>query len=76
MRSGMPNVNLLILCNNAAMKPKTPEYVEGPEAWERFTAGMRKALSVPHSEIQRRVEAHRRAAAQNPHKRGPKPKNG
>jgi hypothetical protein len=55
------------------MKPK-PEYVEGPEAWERFQGAMRKVLSDPHSEIQKRIEEHRRAAAQNPHKRGPKPK--
>jgi hypothetical protein len=55
------------------MKPK-PEYVEGPEAWKRFEGAMRKALAVPHSEIQRRLEAERQRAAQNPRKRGPKPK--
>jgi hypothetical protein len=55
------------------VKPK-PEYVEGPEAWQQFQDAMKKALSVPHSEIQRRIEEHRRATAQNPHKRGPKRK--
>jgi hypothetical protein len=55
------------------MKAK-PEYVEGPEAWQRFTGAMRKVLSVPHSEIQRRIEAEKKKAALNPNKRGPKPK--
>ena len=55
------------------MKPK-PEYVEGPEAWQRFGAAMKGILAVPHSVIQARIEAHRREAARNPNKRGPKPK--
>jgi len=55
------------------MKAK-PEYVEGKEAWTRFEGAMKKVLAVPHSEIQRRVEEHRREAAKNPNKRGPKPK--
>jgi hypothetical protein len=55
------------------MKPK-PEYVEGPEAWKRFEGGMKKVLAVPHAEIQRRIEEHRKEAAKNPNKRGPKPK--
>jgi hypothetical protein len=33
-----------------------------------------RLLSVPRAEIQRRVEQHREQAAQNPRKRGPKPK--
>jgi hypothetical protein len=56
------------------MKAK-PEYVEGSEAWQRFQVGMRKVLSVPHAVIQQRVEAERKRAAQNPHKRGPKRKS-
>jgi hypothetical protein len=55
------------------MKAK-PEYTEGPEAWQRFQAAMGKVLAVPHAEIQRRIEEHRKDAAQNPHKRGPKRK--
>jgi hypothetical protein len=39
-----------------------------------FTDLVDRVLSVPHSEIQRRVEAHRKAAAKNPHRRGPKSK--
>jgi len=53
---------------------RTPEYVEGPEAWTRFTAGMRKVIGVSHDEIQRRIEAERKRAALNPNRRGPKPK--
>ena len=55
------------------MKVK-PEYIEGPEAAERFHAAMKGILAVPHSVIQERIEAHRREAALNPNKRGPKPK--
>jgi hypothetical protein len=54
------------------MKTK-PEYVEGPEAAERFNAAMRKVLSVSPDELRRRVEAERQQAAMNPHKRGSKP---
>jgi hypothetical protein len=53
---------------------RTPEYVEGPEAWTRFAGAMKKVLSVSHAEIQRRIEAERKAAALNPNRRGPKPK--
>ena len=47
---------------------------EGPEAWERFQGAMKRILAVPHAEIQRRIEQHRREAARNPHRRGPKTK--
>jgi hypothetical protein len=53
---------------------REPEYVEGPEAWQRFHGAMKKVISVPHSEIKRRIEEHRALAAKNPNKRGPKPK--
>jgi hypothetical protein len=55
------------------MKAK-PEYVEGREAWNRFDGAMKTVLSVPHAEIQRRIEQDRAQAAKNPNKRGPKPK--
>ena len=42
--------------------------------FEAFTELVDRVLSVPHSEIQKRVEAHKKAAAKNPHRRGPKPK--
>jgi hypothetical protein len=57
------------------MKPK-PAYVEGPEAWKRFEGAMKKVLAVPHAVIQQRIEEHRKEAAKNPHKRGPKAKSG
>lgn len=53
---------------------RTPEYIEGPEAWTRFTNGMRKVLTVSHDEIQRRIEAERQASALKPVRPGPKPK--
>lgn len=42
--------------------------------YDAFTNLVDRVLSVPHSQIQKRVEAHREAAAKNPNKRGPKPK--
>jgi hypothetical protein len=55
------------------MKPPA-EMVEGPEAWKRFENAMKKVLAAPHAVIQQRIEEHRKAAAQNPNRRGPKPK--
>ena len=57
-----------------AMKP-APEMIEGPEAFERFRNAVKAMLSVPHSVIQKRVEQHRREAAKNPNRPGPKPKS-
>ncbi len=48
--------------------------IEGPEAWSRFQAGMKKVLAVPRTEVQRRIEEHRAESAKNPNRRGPKPK--
>jgi len=53
---------------------KKPDMVEGPEAFRRFRDATKAALSVPHSEIKRRIEAHREQAAKNPNRRGPKRK--
>jgi hypothetical protein len=55
------------------VKPK-PEYEEGPQAWARFQKAMTAIVQVPHAVIQQRIEEHRRQAAKNPHRRGPKPK--
>ena len=57
------------------MKPGTSDMIEGDEAWKRFDSAMKHVVSVPHAEIQKRIEAHRREAAKNPNRRGPKPKN-
>lgn len=42
--------------------------------YEAFTALVDQVLSVPHSVIKERVEQHRKQAALNPNRRGPKPK--
>ncbi len=51
------------------------EYIEGTEAWARFEHAMKRVLSVPHSVIQKRIEAERAKSAANPNRRGPKPKH-
>lgn len=56
------------------VKPK-PEPIEGPEAFARFDALVRKVLSVPREEIMRREAEYKKQSAANPHRRGPKPKN-
>jgi hypothetical protein len=53
---------------------KKPEMIEGPEALQRFRDMTKAILAVPHSEIKKRIEAHRKEAAKNPNKRGPKRK--
>jgi hypothetical protein len=53
---------------------KKSEMVEGPEAFRRFRDATKAILAVPHSEIKKRIDAHREQAAKNPNKRGPKRK--
>lgn len=50
------------------------EMIEGTEAFTRFENAMRAIVSVPHSEIQQRIQEHRKESALNPNRRGPKPK--
>jgi hypothetical protein len=47
---------------------------KGNVEYERFTNLVDQVLSVPHEVVQQRIEEHRRAVAQNPNRRGPKPK--
>ena len=35
---------------------------------------LKAVVAVPHAEVQRRIEEHRKEAAKNPNRRGPKPK--
>jgi len=53
---------------------RTPDMVEGPEAFTRFRSAMNRVLTVSPEELKRRIEAERAASALNPNRRGPKPK--
>lgn len=53
---------------------RTPEYVEGTEAWTRFQTAMGGVLKVSKEEMNRRIEAERVKSAMNPNRRGPKRK--
>jgi hypothetical protein len=44
--------------------------IVGPEAFKRFKNTMKVILSVPHEEMQKRVDAHREQAAKDPNKPG------
>jgi hypothetical protein len=55
------------------MKPQ-PDMIEGTEAWTRFNNAMKAVIAVPNSVIKQRIEEHRKQAALNPNRRGPKPK--
>lgn len=50
------------------------EMMEGPEAFKRFDTAMKGIIAVPHSEIQKRIEEHRKQSAKKLNRRGPKPK--
>lgn len=42
--------------------------------FDAFTSLVDRVIAVPHSVIQERVDKHRKEAAKNPRKRGPKSK--
>jgi len=46
-----------------------------PKEFQRFTNVVERLLLVPRGEIQKRIERYREQAANNPRKRGPKPKH-
>jgi hypothetical protein len=54
-------------------RPK-PEYIEGPEAAQRFDSMMTALVAVPHSVIAQREKAYRKKVDANPNRRGPKRK--
>jgi hypothetical protein len=45
-----------------------------PSEFDAFTNLVDRVLSVPHAEILRREAEYKKQTAQNPHRRGPKPK--
>ena len=51
-----------------------PEYIEGPEAFQRFDTTMTKILSVSKEELRRRETTYQKAQAKNPTRPGPKRK--
>jgi hypothetical protein len=55
------------------MKAMKSDLPTGP-GMDRFNATIDRLLSVSHEDLQRRMNAYKKQAAQNPHKRGPKPK--
>lgn len=52
----------------------TDSMIEGPEAYRRFETAVKAVLTVPHSKVQKQIEEHRKQAALNPNRRGPKRK--
>jgi hypothetical protein len=54
---------------------RKPEMIEGDEAFRRFRDTTKAILAVPHSVIKQKLEEHRRQAAKNPNRRGPKRKS-
>jgi hypothetical protein len=55
------------MLSSEGMSKPNPEF-------EAFTNLLRRLVAVPHEELQRRIAEHRKQAAKNPRKRGPKPK--
>jgi hypothetical protein len=55
-------------------KGPKPEYIEGPEAAQRFDCMMTALVAIPHSVIAQREKAYRKKVDANPDRRGPKRK--
>jgi hypothetical protein len=58
----------------APAKPRTPEYIEGPEAFRRFDAMMAALIAVPKAVVEKREKVYRAQVEANPNRRGPKRK--
>jgi hypothetical protein len=48
--------------------------VKQSSEYEAFTKLVDRVLSVPHSVVRERIDKHREVSAQNPNRRGRKPK--
>jgi hypothetical protein len=48
--------------------------VKQSQEFDAFTSLVDRVLAVPHAVVARRVEEHRKQAALNPNRPGPKPK--
>jgi len=57
-----------------SQKPIRSAPAKNENEFANFTRLVDRVLSVPHSVVKERIEEHRKAAAQNPNRRGPKPK--
>jgi hypothetical protein len=55
-------------------KRPQPEYIEGPEAFQRFDAMMTALVAVPKSVVEKREKIYRKRVDANPNRRGPKRK--
>jgi hypothetical protein len=53
---------------------KTPDYVEGKEAFRRFDDMMSALVAVPKAVVDEREKAYRAQVDANPNRRGPKRK--
>jgi len=65
---------ILVVSQKSTSPTHSAKNVTGNSEYDRFNSLVDRVLSVPHSVIKERIEEHRRAALQNPHRRGPKPK--
>jgi chromatin segregation and condensation protein Rec8/ScpA/Scc1 (kleisin family) len=52
-----------------------PEYIEGPEAFQRFDAMMTALVAVPRFVLEKREKTYRKKVDANPNRRGPKRKS-
>ena len=51
-----------------------PDYIEGPQATDRFSDEVKFLLTIPHSVIVESEKAYRKQVDANPNRRGPKRK--
>jgi hypothetical protein len=61
---------------NSPGPSRTPDYIEGSEAFQRFDAMMTALVAVPKEVVEKREKAYRAQVDANPNRRGPKRKGG